>query len=287
MRLGVVGMLPSDFRTIAPEHLDAIRALGLTGAAFHAPGDKLFDITDEACHQVAQVYAKAGMDLPQFGIGFGECLFDPDADARASVLGKIGRGLEVARALQAHTCLIRTGSLSPSGSYSPSPDNLTPQARAQLVDTLRQVAAKAETEGVTIVIETHVLTIMDSPETNSLVVQEVGSERIRIVMDYVNHFQSLQQVYNSPQRLDHIFAVMGPICPVAHCKDIRMRDGLVLHIDEDVPGEGVLDMAHALRLWHQINPDGYMLLEHLPNEKYPLASRNVHRIAAEAGIEIH
>ena len=287
MRLGVVGMLPSDFRTIGPDHLKAIRALGLTGAAFHAPGDQLLEIKDEACRQVARVYADAGMDLPQFGIGFGECLFDPDAQIRAAVLGKIERGLEVARALQAHTCLIRTGSLSPTGSYSPSPENLTPQARERLVGTLRKIAAKAEAEGVTIAIETHLLTIMDSPETNSLVVQEVGSDRIRIVMDYVNHFQSLHQVYHSTQRLNHIFAAMGPICPVGHCKDIRLRDGLVLHIDEDVPGEGVLDVAHALRLWHQIRPDGYMLLEHLPNEKYPLASRNVHRLAAEAGIEIH
>jgi hypothetical protein len=46
-------------------------------------------------------------------------------------------------------------------------------------------------------------------------------------------------------------------------------------------------VAAALRLWHALRPAGYMLLEHLPDEKYPLASRNVHRIAAEAGVEIH
>ena len=106
-------------------------------------------------------------------------------------------------------------------------------------------------------------------------------------MDYVNHFQSLHQVYHSTARLEHIFDVMGPICPVGHCKDIRMRDGLVVHIDEEVPGEGELDLETALRRWHELYPEGYMLLEHLPAEKYPLASQNVHRIAAAAGIEIH
>jgi hypothetical protein len=30
-----------------------------------------------------------------------------------------------------------------------------------------------------------------------------------------------------------------------------------------------------------------MLLEHLPEEKYPLAAANTHRIAAQAGVEIH
>ena len=39
MRLGVVGMLPPDFRDISSEHLDAIKALDLTGAAFHAPAN--------------------------------------------------------------------------------------------------------------------------------------------------------------------------------------------------------------------------------------------------------
>ena len=84
-----------------------------------------------------------------------------------------------------------------------------------------------------------------------------------------------------------VFEVMGPICPVGHVKDIRLRDGLVLHIDEEVPGAGELDMDTALRRWHQLYPDGYMLLEHLPAEKYTLASQTVHRIAAAAGIEIH
>ena len=37
MRLGVVGMLPPDFREISDQHLAAIKALNLTGTAFHAP----------------------------------------------------------------------------------------------------------------------------------------------------------------------------------------------------------------------------------------------------------
>ena len=287
MRLGVVGMLPGDFREISTEHLEAVRAIGLTSANFHAPGDRLFEVQSAECHQVKSTYAAAGMDLAQFGIGFGECLFDTDAEVRQTVTRKIHRGIEVARELEAHTCLIRTGSLSPTGSYSPSPRNLEPESRARLVETLGQIAAKAETEGVTIIIETHALTIMGSPEINRQVVEEVGSERIRIVMDFVNHFQSLHQVYNSTERINHIFEVMGPICPVGHFKDIRLRDGLVLHIDEEVPGEGELDMETALRRWHQLYPDGYMLLEHLGAEKYPLASQNVHRIAGQAGIEIH
>lgn len=287
MRLGVIGMLPGDFRDITADHLKAIQALGLTGAGFHAPGDRLSEVRTEECRRVRNLFAGAGVELVQFGVGFGECLFDPDVEVRDRVVGKIARGIEVSRELGAHVCLIRPGSLSPRGSYSPSPLNRTPACRERLVETLGRIARKAEAEGVVVITETHLLTILDSPETVRQVVEAVGSDRFRAVMDYVNHFQSLDQVYQSAERLGRIFEVMGPVCPVGHCKDLRAGDGLVLHLHEEIPGEGELDMAAALRLWHDLRPDGYMLLEHFPDEKYPLASRNVHRIAAEAGVEVH
>ena len=287
MRLGVVGMLPSDFRQITSDHLDAIRALKLTGAAFHAPGAQLAEVTDAQCQQVRQTYADAGMDLPQFGIGFGHCLFDPDEAVRREVIGIIGRGIEVAAQLGAHTCLIRTGSLNPSGSYSPDRRNHSLEAHRRLVATLRSIADKAEAEDVHIVIETHVLTIMDSPETNALVLAEVNSTHMGVVMDYVNHFQAMHQVFNSAPRLEHIFRFMAPLAPVGHCKDIKMSNGLVTHIDEEIPGDGELDLAKALGLWQTYRPDGYMLLEHLPDEKYPRAAANVHQIIADAGIPLH
>ena len=287
MRLGVVGMLPSDFREINNKHLESIKALKLTGAAFHAPGAMLAEVTTEECRTVRDTIAAAGMDLPQFGIGFSECLFDPDQTTRDTVVSTIERGIEVARDLSAFTCLIRTGSLNPQGSYCPARENLTPQAREQLVDTLKRVAAKAEAENVTIVIETHALTIMGSPEANRDILQAVGYDRVTVVMDFVNHFQNLDQVYNNAARLQHIFDIMNPISVVGHVKDIKLSPGLVLHIDEEIPGEGELDTALALKLWHDAHPDDYMLLEHLPNEKYPQAAANVHRILADAGIPSH
>ena len=287
MRLGVVGMMPSDFRTINSEHLAAVRALGLSGVGFHAAGRGLAAVTSAQCSQVRNVFASAGMDIAQFGIGYADCLFAPEKSARDEVVGVIGRGIEVAEALGAHVCLIRTGSLSSRGSYFPAAENHSPESWQRLVETLRRIADKAESVGQTVVIETHLLTILNSPEANQKVLAEVASPRMMVVMDFVNHFPTVQHVFHSTERLHHIFDVMGPIAGVAHCKDIRFGDGLVLHIDEAIPGEGVLDMATALRRWHALDPDGYMLLEHLPNEQYPLAAANTRRIAAEAGVEIH
>lgn len=141
-----------------------------------------------------------------------------------------------------------------------------------LIDTLRTIATLAESAGQTIVIETHVLTILNSPELIVEVTRQVGSDRVRIVMDYVNHFQTLSQIYSSAIRLNYIFDTMGALCPVAHIKDISVRNNFVLHFDEALPGEGELDLACAVRHWQRLRPDGYMLLEHLPAEAYARAA---------------
>ena len=287
MRLGIVGLVPGDPRVITPEGLEKATALGVTSVCYHGSASTLFELTPADCQRANTLYEQASLELAQFGIGFSECLFDPNQAVRQSVIRTIGRGIEVARLLNAGCALIRTGSLNPRGAYSPSRKNHEPGCLEQLIETLRRVADKAEQEGITIVIETHILTIMGSPEINRQVIQAVGSERMRIVMDFVNHFQNLDQVFHSEARINHIYDVMGSISAVAHIKDIKLSDGLVLHIDEEVPGAGELNLIPAVRRWEALFPDGYMLVEHLPDDKIPMAVANVRRIAAEAGVTIH
>ena len=287
MRLGIVGMLPGNFRTFTKEQMEAIRALEFTGFGFHFSSDDVFDVTTEDCEKYNQFMAGEGLDLVQFALTYSECLFDPDSAVRESIIRRINRGVEIARQINAHSCLIRPGSLNPDGAWTSHRDNHLPESMERLIETLTPIAQKADAESVTIIVETHAVSIMDSPETCKAIVDTVGLDSLCIVMDFVNHFQTLRQVYNSTDRLNHIFDIMGPIAPVAHVKDIKVENGLVLHINEEMPGEGELDLAQALRRFDGFYPDGYGLIEHLPMEKIPLANTNVRRIAAKNGINIH
>ena len=226
MRLGIVGMLPGNFRTFTKEQMEAIRGLEFTGFGFHFSSDDVFDVTTEDCERYNQFMAGEGLDLVQFALTYSECLFDPDPTVRESVIRRINRGLEIARQINAHSSLIRPGSLNPHGSWTSHRDNHLPESMERLIETLTPIAQKADAEGVTIIVETHAVSIMDSPETCKAVVDAVGLDSLRIVMDFVNHFQTLQQVYNSTDRLNHIFDVMGPIAPVAHVKDIKVEKRL-------------------------------------------------------------
>ena len=262
MKLGVVGLLPADIRTLNSQHLNAIRSLKLSASCFHLNTEVLFELTTSNYEHIKLQYADHGITLAQMGIGYNHCLFDPDRAVRQQVVNIIGRGIQAAREFGADVALIRTGSLNPTGSYDPSRNNHEPEAMRLLIATLRQIATMAESAGQTIVIETHVLTILNSPELIVEVISQVGSDRVRIVMDFVNHFQTLSQIYASDARINHIFDTMGALCPVAHCKDICVQNGFVMHFDEAVPGAGEIDLACAIRRWQLLRPDGYMLLEY-------------------------
>lgn len=286
MRLGVVGMC-SDFRTVTAEELSNIKALDFTGVSFHFRSADIPNVPADAVQRCAHLLGVAQLTLVQFGITYDECLFHPDAAIRAAGIASVVRGMSTAVALGAQHYLFRPGSLNPDGAWTSHRDNYLPESMARLIDTLKPIAEQAERHELTLVMETHAVSIMDSPEVCRDVVERVGSDRLRIVMDFVNHFQTLRQVYDSAARLNHIFDVMGPIAPMAHVKDISVQNGLVLHLNEEVPGEGELELGVALKRFDAMYPNGYGLIEHLPVEKIPLAAANVRRIAAENDVQIH
>jgi sugar phosphate isomerase/epimerase len=286
MRLGVVGMLPNDFRTCTPAQLSAITALGVTGFGCHLDSALAFEITTADCSAFKALYSAAGLELAQFSLTYTDCLFAPEPAVRAAVTEKIGRGIALAQQLGAQALLIRPGSLNPAGPWTPARDNHRPESLERLIETLRPIAAQAEATDVLLVMETHATSIMDSPEICRAVIEAVGMSKLRLTMDVVNHFQTLRQTYGSGDRIDHIFDIIGDIAPVAHIKDIIVQPKHVLHLDETVPGEGELDIGRLLRRFQALYPHGYGLIEHLPIDKVPLANANVRRIAAECGVPI-
>ncbi len=286
MRLGVVGLC-GDFRILTLDEIEKVKTLEFTGLSFHFPSTEIPSVSPDACARCVQMLEDANLDLVQFGITYEECLFHPDTDVRKAAITSVQRGMATAVSLNAHHYLFRPGSLNPDGAWTSHPDNHLPESMECLIDTLKPIAEHAEQQGLTLVMETHAVSIMDSPETCRAVVERVGSERLRIVMDFVNHFQTLRQVYNSEERLNHIFDVMGHVAPMAHIKDISVQNGLLLHLNEEVPGEGELELGVALKRFNALYPDGYGLIEHLPTDKIPIANTNIRRIAAENGVCIY
>ena len=53
----------------------------------------------------------------------------------------------------------------------------------------------------------------------------------------------------------------------AQAKDCALSDGPVVHIDEVALGAGKLDHELVLRRFAACSPEGYVLIEHLPDDQ--------------------
>ena len=166
MRLGVVGLLPRDFRTLESSHLQTVREMGFTGGAFHFPGELCSEITPSDTERCRTLFFNHNLDLVQFSITYSECLFDPDPEIRKVVIDKIKKGAEIAAGLSAHHYLLRPGSLNPAGSWTPHRDNHTPEAWDHLIETLKEIAPTLEQHNVTVVMETHLVSILKNCLSN-------------------------------------------------------------------------------------------------------------------------
>lgn len=287
MRFGIVGMLPADFRKHTTNHFLAIRELGFTGACFHFPADLAIEITNKEIEQCKNLFLTEEIELVQLGIGYRECLFDTDLKVQEDAIQKITAVVKISSQLDAVACLIRPGSLNPAGSWTPHRENSHPESLERLIHTLKKIVPILEGEGVTAVMETHAISILDSPETCRSVIEELASPNLRLVMDAVNHFESLRQVYANSDRINHIFDVMGNLSPISHIKDITVGNGLVIHLEEAIPGEGELDLPLLLKRFQEFQPNGYGLIEHLREDQIPRAIENVRSIANAANIPVY
>jgi sugar phosphate isomerase/epimerase len=151
---------------------------------------------------------------------------------------------------------------------------------------LRPIAAAAEGEGVTLAIEGHVVSPLDTPERTREVIEAVASPSLRFNVDPVNYIPTVADAYRSTALLERLFQQLGSYTVSAHAKDITVEDRHVVHLSEVVPGRGHLDHSAFLRLFEQHCPDGFVIIEHLPPGQVPEAREFLGRVAAELGIAV-
>jgi inosose dehydratase len=157
--------------------------------------------------------------------------------------------------------------------------------RAQLIERLDGIVRYAATRGVTIAIEPHVFTVLESPLTTKDVVDTIGSPYLRVQFD-ISHFDVLGF------SIEETVPVLGPLAVHTHVKDQR---GRAPHHEFLIPGEGPFDYVRYLRAMRDAGYDGFItgevsvMVQRRPGYD-PLAAttltyETLSRAFAEAGIE--
>ena len=265
-------MVPDNWRSLDAEVAARVRALGFTGVGcfFNDP----FDADDRGLETLRAVLEDAGLRVAQANARY-ECLVNPDEALRRTGVAAVQRMCGVARRLDAGFLYVRPGSLNPNGHWWPHPDNCRQETLDRLVQSLKEIVPIAESEGVTLGVEGHVLSPLDTPERVRELIERVSSHALRFNADPVNFVGTLRDVYDSPRAESLKAAVPDP----------DVEDRLVLHIREVVIGEGRLDQVTFLRRFDAACPDGFVLIEHLPDDLVPKAKAGLDSAARRAGIE--
>lgn len=132
----------------------------------------------------------------------------------------------------------------------------------------------------------HVLSPLATARRVADLIEIVALPALKSNMDVVNFIGTRRDAHNPRSVTHELFDVLGAHTVVAHAKDCALSDGLVVHIDEVAPGTGTLDHELVLRRFAACCPEGYVLIEHLPDEQIPAARRAICQPAERAEVKL-
>jgi sugar phosphate isomerase/epimerase len=170
---------------------------------------------------------------------------------------------------------VRPTSLNPRGDWFPHPDNYSQVVEDRLVRSLCEILETAEAHDITIVLEIHVTTTLHSSARIRKVIERTGSKRLKVNIDPCNLVADLATAYAPQTMLHECFDTLGEFCATVHCKDYTLGEHFVVHISEAVVGTGLMDWDTLLTCAYKMNPDVYVVIEHLPIPMVPQAKRNL------------
>jgi len=203
----------------------------------------------------------------------------PNPEVREEGVKRFGGFALIAKKLNSRFISLCTGTRCREHLWRAHPDNSTPEAWADMMDTLVKCVKIAERHDITLAVETEAATVVDTPEKARKMMDEVGSGRLKMIMDCANLFHAGDAKKENVERITaRAFEVYGGDVVIAHGKDIAESDG----ISFCPTGEGIVDYGQFTRLLREHNFKGDMLLHGIYDEgKLPRAYETIKKAMEE------
>lgn len=263
MKLAVAGLLPSDWRAIDEAACQRVLDAGFAGISVVV--NKPLEATPEDGLRVRRALDATGLVCAQAN-GWYECLINKDPTIRAEGVRGHQALTRIGRQLNAHCVYVRPGSHNPSGHWWHHAENHTQATFDVLVESCKQIARTAEQEGMTLAIEGHVSSTLDTPQRARDLLDVVRSPALKFSMDPVNFVGTVADVHDTSRVINALFDALGRDTVILHAKDCALQDGHVVHIDEVLLGTGTMNYGLLLGRLAKECPEAWVLIEHLADE---------------------
>jgi sugar phosphate isomerase/epimerase len=275
MRFGTfIGDCKSAEEQAAKARMAGYTAMGVNGA---------FCSTDDAKREYRAIAKKYEIQLAEAGAWSNPISSVPEKRREGLELCKTN--LALAEELGARCCVNIAGSRGLRWD-GPHPANLTAETFDMIVQSVREIIDAVKPTRTFYTLETMPWMYPDSADSYLALFKAIDRKAFAVHFDPVNLVCSPQIVYNTGALIRDFVAKLGAHIRSVHCKDIRISDNLTVHLEECRPGLGVLDHPTLFRELAKLDPDIPVMMEHLPDEEFPLAAKYLRTAAAAAGVTL-
>jgi sugar phosphate isomerase/epimerase len=257
-----IGIFAKTFtRPMLEQTLDAVQAHGIRYVQFNmacAGLPSLPDAIDAAlCERIRTAMTTRGLVMSALSGTFN--MIHPDLNQRQDGLRRLCVLAQASARLGTSIITLCTGTRDPDNMWRRHPDNDTPEAWADLLISMRTAVQIADEAGVTLGVEPELSNVIDSARKARRLLDELGSSRVKIVMDGSNLLRD-DQVAQMGQIIDEAFDLLGNDIALVHAKDL-------IPGGHGAAGTGVLDYDCYLARLSDIGFNGPLILHTLAEDQ--------------------
>ncbi len=284
MRLGVAGFVRGDWLEVEEEQVQKVAENGFVSALLTIADPILGSDADIA--RIRSLYAENGLEMPMTRGAYGGGLCSDDEAQRAWTVNFLEASIRLSAKMGCPTTYFRPGSLNPNGPWLPHPENRSDATFDRLVQSAKRVCAVAESEGITLVVESGVVCPLYTPQRVRDFFDAVDMPALGYNMDPVNLVGSLDIAYDTTSLINECVDLMANEIVGCDAKDFCIVDALLPHFEEEVIGapNALLDNVTLLKRLQEAAPNIIVTVEHYPDEKIPAAAAGIRAAAKVAGI---
>jgi len=244
------------------EALDAVRDSGLRTMQFNmalAGGASLPDeIPARLASQIRTEASSRGLVMAAVSGTYN--MAHPDPRARASGQRRLATLIAAASNLGTRIVTLCTGSRDATDMWRHHPDNDTPAAWRDMLNSVEAALTSAEAHQVTLAFEPEHNNVVNSATAGRRFLDEIRSPHLKVVIDPVNLLDG-PGLEHQADTLREAFDALGDDLVLAHAKDLR-TDGSIAPA-----GRGRLDYVRYLDLLTEAAPAIPLILHGLPEDQ--------------------
>ncbi|MCL2701227.1 MAG: sugar phosphate isomerase/epimerase [Phycisphaerae bacterium] len=242
-----------DFDVLAKSHIDwGFRAAYCPPVK---PGDSA------AIRAARDAFAKHGVVIAEVGAWCN--MIGPEDDTRAKNLEYVRGQLALADELGARCCVDYAGTRRPNSDWFFDRANFSREVFDMIVDTARSIIDHVKPTRTKFTLEVMQTSPPDSVDSYLELIRAIDRPAFGVHLDPVNMLYSPRECLHSGKLLADSVERLGPWIASCHAKDIKVSDGLSVHLDECIPGTGLLDYKTFTTALKKLGRDVPLMLEHL------------------------